>query len=92
MSLDLKSERVSILRRSGGRELQSQGAEQLKALPPIVTRRKGSWSWREEEDRREREGVEMWRRSEMYGGARLWRALKVVRRILKSIRCFMGSQ
>ncbi|KAK7918955.1 hypothetical protein WMY93_010239 [Mugilogobius chulae] len=63
LSLDLKSGRESVLRRSGGREFQSWGAERLKALPPMVTRRAdGTESWREEEERREREGVEMRRR------------------------------
>lgn len=40
---------------SGGRELHSLGAEQLKALLPMVVRRKeGTASWKEEEERSER--------------------------------------
>jgi len=46
------------LRRSGVRVFQSWGAEQLKALLPIVMRRaSGIVRWREEEERRERAGL-----------------------------------
>lgn len=47
---------------------------------------------REEGDVRVQEGVVMRRRSERYGGVRLWRDLKVRRRILKLFRYFTGSQ
>ena len=58
LSLDLKMDRVAELRRSGGSEFQSWGAERLKALPPIELRRAvGTVRWREEEDLRVRDGV-----------------------------------
>ena len=64
LSLDLKKGRESQFRRSGGRVFHSWGAEQLKALPPIVLRRAGGTErWMEEEDRRERVGILM-RRSD----------------------------
>ncbi|KAI3361247.1 hypothetical protein L3Q82_012919, partial [Scortum barcoo] len=45
--------RESVLRRSGGSVFQSWGAEQLKALLPMVLRRAGGTvRWIEEEDRR----------------------------------------
>lgn len=82
-----------MVRRSEGRELQSWGAERLKARLPMVTRlAEGTESWRVEEERSERAGVATWRRSDMYGGARLCSALNVMRSILKLILCFMGSQ
>ena len=65
LSLDLKMDRVAEFRRSGGSEFQSWGAEQLKALPPMVLRRAGGTvRCREEEDLREQAGTAMWRRSD----------------------------
>ncbi|KAL3975367.1 phosphoacetylglucosamine mutase [Sarotherodon galilaeus] len=53
------------------REFQSPGAEQLKALVPMVTRQgEGTESEREEEDLRQPDGVVMLTRSERYGGER----------------------
>jgi len=46
----------------------------------------------EEADLKDRVGILMHRRAERYVGARLWMALNVKRRILKLIRCLMGSQ
>ena len=78
---------------SGGSEFQSWGAERLNALLPMVLRRaEGTERWREEEDLREREEVAMERRSERYGGARLWIALNVYSRILNVILYLTGSQ
>jgi len=60
LSLALNKGRESILRRSGGSEFQSWGAERLKALLPMVTSRAGGTvRWIEEEDLREREEVAM---------------------------------
>ena len=74
MSMDLMS---------GGREFQRRGAERLKALAPMVDRRAGGMMRLvEEEDLRHRVGILVWIRSDKYGGARLWTALKVWRRIL----------
>ena len=57
--------RESIFRMSGGREFQSLGAERLKALlPMVVSRAEGTVRWMEEEDRRERVEVAVWRRSD----------------------------
>lgn len=71
LSWDLKREKVEIFLKSGGREFQSRGAEQLKALLPMVTRRgEGTESEREEEDLRQRDGAVMLTRSERYGGER----------------------
>ncbi len=65
MSLVLKTGRESELRMSSGKEFQSRGAEQLKALPPMVLRRAGGTvRCREEKDLRERAGTAMWRRSD----------------------------
>ena len=78
---------------SGGREFQRRGAERLKALDPMEDKRnEGTVRLMEEADLRDRVGVLMRRRSDRYGGERLWMALNVWRRILKSMRCFMGSQ
>ncbi len=78
---------------SGGREFQRRGAERLKALDPMVDRRaEGTVRLMEEADLSAREGVLMWRRSERYGGARLWMALNVWSSILKSMRNLTGSQ
>lgn len=67
----------------GGSEFQRRGAERLNALLPIVVRRAGGTDrCMEEEDLRERVEVGPWRRSDKYGGARLWIALNVNRRIL----------
>ena len=41
LSLDLNWGKSSVLRMSGGSEFQSLGAEQLKALLPMVLRRAG---------------------------------------------------
>ena len=72
-----KRDREVRFLRSGGREFQSWGAERLKALLPMVLRRaEVTVRWVEEEDLRERAGVAIWR-SDRYGGARLWMALKV---------------
>ena len=69
MSCALKTGRESQFRRSGGKEFHSWGAERLKALPPIVLRRTGGTErWMEEEDRRERVGMLMCRRSEVGRG------------------------
>ncbi len=66
-----------------GNEFQRWGAERLNALLPMVVRRaEGTDMCMEEEDLREREGVGTWRRSDRYGGARLWMALNVNRRTL----------
>ena len=49
----------------GGREFQSLGAVQLKALAPMVLRREvGTVRSPAEDERREREGVYSWRRFE----------------------------
>ena len=70
----------------GGREFQKRGAEQLKALAPMVDKRAGgTMRLIEEVDLSVREGVLTWRRSERYGGERLWMALKVWSRILKTM-------
>ena len=52
----------------------------------VVRRAEGTDRCMEEEDLREREVVGPWRRSDKYGGARLWMALNVNRRILKCMR------
>ena len=68
---------------SGGREFQRRGAERLKALDPMVDRRAGGiFRVMEEADLRDRVGILTCMRSDRYGGARLWMALKVCRRIL----------
>ena len=60
----------------GGRGFQRRGAERLKALAPMVVRRAGcTMRLIDEADLSVREGVLMWRRSERYGGERLWMAL-----------------
>ncbi len=65
MSLVLKTGRELELQMSSGKEFQSRGAEQLKALPPMVLRRAGGTvRCREEEDLRERAGAAMWKRSD----------------------------
>jgi len=57
---------------SGGREFQRRGAEQLKALDPMVDRRaEGTVRLMEEADLRDRVGMLIWRRWDRYGGARL---------------------
>ena len=90
----LKVGRDSVVRLDRGREFQRRGAERLKALSPIGDQRaEGAESREEEEDRRERERERVrLEDSERNGGARLWRALKVRRRILKFMRCWTGSQ
>ena len=85
--------RVGESRTEGGREFQRRGAVREKALSPNVLRRDdGMVRVRVEEDRRVREGRWGMRRSDRYGGARWWRALKVRSSILKFMRCLMGSQ
>lgn len=65
MSLDLKVVIDAELQRSGGKEFQSRGREQLKARLPLVLRLAGgTLKWMEEEDVRARTGVTMWRRSD----------------------------
>ena len=55
---DLNEFIESNWRMSGGREFQSLGAEQLKALAPMVVRREMGRERRPaEEERRERDGV-----------------------------------
>ena len=77
----------------GGREFQRRGAERLKALAPMVVRwAGGTVRLMDEADLSDREGVLMWRRSERYGGERLWMALKVWSRILKLMRDLTGSK
>ena len=74
---------------SGGREFQRRGAERLKALDPLVDRHAGGTvRLMEEADPQ----LLIRRRAERYGGARLWMALNVKRRILMLIWCLMGSQ
>lgn len=69
--MDLKRENELIFLRSGGKEFQSRGAEQLKALPPIVIRRaEGTEREREDEDLRHRDGRFICTKSERYGGER----------------------
>lgn len=69
--MDLKRENELIFLRSGGREFQSRGAVQLKALPPIVIRRaEGTEREREDEDLRQRDGSFICNKSERYGGER----------------------
>lgn len=69
------------------------GAEQLKALDPMVVRRAGGTVWLiEEEDLRDLLGVWMWRRSVRYRGVRLWMALNVSSRVLNWMRYCVGSQ
>ena len=61
-----------MVRRASGSAFQSLGAEQLKALSPMVVRRAGGTDRREaEEERSVRRGEYVWRRSDRYGGARL---------------------
>ena len=77
----------------GRREFQRVGAAMEKALSSKVrhlvlvmeVRRFAS------EECRWRVGVWQWR-SVRYEGARFFRAFTVMRRTLKSMRCFMGSQ
>ncbi len=53
-------ERKSKLRMSGGKEFQRRGAEQLKALDPMVVKQEeGTMSLMEEDDLRVQEGVLM---------------------------------
>ena len=69
---DLKVESESMFLMLGGREFQRRGAERLKALAPMVVRRAGGTvRLMDEADLSVREGVLMWRRSDMYGGERL---------------------
>ena len=83
----------SIFLMSGGRLFQRRGAERLKAGAPMVDRRAGgTCRLMEEADLSDRVGVLIWMRSDRYGGARLCMALNVLRRILYSIRCLIGSQ
>ena len=68
----------SVFLRSGGSEFQRWGAERLKARAPMVERRAdGTVRLREEAERRDRLGILIWRRSDRYGGARLWMDLNV---------------
>lgn len=72
---------------------QSRGAGQLKALNPLIVRQAvGTVRCRKEEDLRVQEEVATWRRSDRYGGVRLWMALNTSRRILKLMWNFSGSQ
>ena len=65
MSCDLKVVMVSDCFMCGGREFQSLGAEQLNDRAPIeVSRDVGIHSSPAEVERREREGVYSWRRSQ----------------------------
>ena len=77
-----------------GREFQRVGLAMAKALSPRVWYLVLVMAVRrfESVERRRRVGVWRWRRSVRYEGARLFRALKVVMRILKLMRCFMGIQ
>ena len=73
----------SIFLMSGGRLFQRRGAERLKARAPMVVKRAGGTvRLMEEADLSDRVGVLIWMRSDRYGGARLWMALKVWRRTL----------
>ena len=57
---------------SGGREFQRLGADQLRALDPMVVRlTDGTKSWMVGEDQRVQEGVWLWISSVRYDGARL---------------------
>ena len=65
-------ETVSKVQMSGGREFQRLGADQLKALDPMVVRlADGAKSWIVEQDERVQEGVWIWISSARYDGARL---------------------
>ena len=65
-------ETVSEVQMSGGREFQRLGADQLKALDPMVVRlADGAKSWIVEQDERVQEGVWIWISSARYDGARL---------------------
>lgn len=59
-------------------ELQTWGAEQLKARLPMVLRWAGGMvGWMEEGDLREQDGMVAWRRCDRHGGGILWMALNV---------------
>ena len=77
-----------------GREFQRVGAAMAKALSPRVRYLVLVMEVRmlASAERRRRVGEWRWRRSVMYEGAKLFSALKVVGRILKLMRCFIGSQ
>ncbi|KAI9546940.1 hypothetical protein NQZ68_021607 [Dissostichus eleginoides] len=78
VGLILMPDRESIIRMSSGREFKKWGAEQLKALDPMVFQWKGgAGSWREAEELRVMLGVLMCRRSETYRGVTSWIALKM---------------
>lgn len=67
----------------GGRVFQRRGAEQLKALAPMVlSLNVGTVKIAAEEEQSDREGVYGSSRSERYWGARWCRALKVSSKIL----------
>ncbi|KAI9546937.1 hypothetical protein NQZ68_021604 [Dissostichus eleginoides] len=65
VGLILMPDKESIIWMSSGREFKKRGAEQLKALDPMVFQWKGgAGSWREAEELRVMVGVLMCRRSE----------------------------
>ena len=64
---DLKESKVGAFRKFEGREFQRVGAATLKALSPKVRRKvRGTDSSPESDERKVREGVGRWRRSERY--------------------------
>lgn len=92
LNLDLKSGHESIFLTVEVKEFQSREAERLKSLKPMVVGWvEGTVRWMEE-DLRVWEDMETWRRSDRYGGGRLWTALNVRRRSLKLMQNLIGSQ
>ena len=78
---------------SFGKAFHNVGAAILKALSPYVLELdKGTRSRLDEEDLSDLVGLYLSMMSEMYLGASPCRALKVINKILKSIRCSIGSQ
>ena len=93
LSLDLKlvTEGVSLI--EGGGSLQRRGAATAKALSPLCFNLvRGTCRRPMLHDLRDLGAEWWWKSSVVKGGARPFRALKTISRVLKGILCWMGNQ